>query len=417
MKKIILIISIILNVLSVDAQTVYWPNGQIKTTGNQDNGTFIEYLESGQLEHKYNYKNGIMHGEFINYYKNGQISRKSNYLNGKQAGECIGYFENGKLQYKSNYLNDKLNGEDVEYFENGQLKHKCHFKNGKSNGESIYYYENGQIKYKANYVDDSRNGEYIEYFENGQISRNETYLNLVLTKRIDYWTNGQIRSEAKCKGEDNTETILYYNTGEVEQKSSYVNGKSRGYIGFNKDGTIKNKEGVFAIDKQAGVAEKENLVHPNGAKEITSSVSSNGTQGIAQYREYIKNELYKIGGLTVMFGNSEAEKEFYVMSSYLEAKLNRTLIKQDYDFITSVKNEVIAEQKYINKVDKSIEKVTLVCKWCNKSYLAKNGWVVKDNCDMQSQRYMFGMYGYTNEFCTQQHVAEWLCANKGCKCR
>ena len=180
---------------------------------------------------------------------------------------------------------------------------------------------------------------------------------------------------------------------------------------------LKRKEEQVKRDNEnARIAEQKRQDQVRIAQENSNNVSSNGTQAIAQHKEYIKNELYKVGGLAAMFGDSESDREFNIMVSSLEGKLNRTLNKQDYDYIKTVMNEVVAEQKFINNVDKSIENVTLVCKWCNKSYYAKNGWVVKDKCDMQSQTYMFGMYGYSNEFCSQKHLSEWLCANKGCKC-
>lgn len=185
---------------------------------------------------------------------------------------------------------------------------------------------------------------------------------------------------------------------------------------FQNGSLVKSKETIDSENREAEEKRQEQLSIAEEKKHRESNEISSSNNDISPYREYIKNKLYAIGGLTVMFGSDEAEKEFYVMSSYLEDKLNRTLTKQDYDFITTVKNEVIAEQKYLNKVNKSIENVTLVCKWCNESYFAKNGWVVKDNCDMQSQKYMYGLYGYSNEFCSQQHLSKWLCANKGCKC-
>jgi hypothetical protein len=50
----------------------------------------------------------------------------------------------------------------------------------------------------------------------------------------------------------------------------------------------------------------------------------------------------------------------------------------------------------------------LKCKWCNMNYFPKNGWVIKNDerCEVQSQEYMFGVWGYTDEFCSQKCAVE-----------
>ena len=187
---------------------------------------------------------------------------------------------------------------------------------------------------------------------------------------------------------------------------------------------LKRKEEQVKRDiENARIAEQKRQEELRIASENSNNVSQSNTnslQGtnndISQYREYIKTELYRLFGIKAMFGESEYDKQSNLFGASLEAKLNRKLNPNDWKYIETILKEMTAEQELLNRANKKAESTVLVCIWCNSKYIAKNGWVVDNDCDIDSQEYRFGAYGYTNGFCNQKHASEWLCVNKGCRC-
>jgi hypothetical protein len=116
MKKIILILTLLLNVNLIFAQNheerkyYYHENGQLKTIAKTINGIreIKRYYENGNLESDEKIDgNGEQTGEWKFYYENGQLSMIGSYLDGKQHGKWKFYKETGELKATEYYINDK----------------------------------------------------------------------------------------------------------------------------------------------------------------------------------------------------------------------------------------------------------------------------------------------------------------------
>jgi len=65
------------------------------------------------------FKNGKRNGSWVSYLNNGQLMYKGNYKNGKEDGSFIGYWDNGQLQYKGDYKNGKREGSWLSVLRDG----------------------------------------------------------------------------------------------------------------------------------------------------------------------------------------------------------------------------------------------------------------------------------------------------------
>ncbi len=87
--KSVLFLILVTNVYSQES----YPNGQVKSIGNKQNGEYIEYFEDGTIIEKCSYKNGKKNGLEIEVWDN----------------------KRHDIRYKRNYKDGKLNGIQTEY--------------------------------------------------------------------------------------------------------------------------------------------------------------------------------------------------------------------------------------------------------------------------------------------------------------
>lgn len=160
----------------------------IKKAGIYDdqNGTKTSYDDDGSLEGEYNLKNGLMHGPFKLYYPNGNIKKTGNFINGKAVGEFCEYDEDGEKAYEYYMLNDKKNG-ILKAYENSLLTHTTTYVNDIQNGAHCNYYYNSENnlfgKEYGNFSNDLKNGIWnLAHTENGneRILEFKTYSDGVL---------------------------------------------------------------------------------------------------------------------------------------------------------------------------------------------------------------------------------------------
>ena len=112
----------------------------------QWNGSWVRYLDNGQLWEKGTYRNGKKHGVWIGYCKNGSLRFKGGYLDGNRDGfHTTNYCPTGQLNSESNYKNGKEHGLFVTWWENGQLMLRGNYKNGKKEGVWQDYDEDGTV--------------------------------------------------------------------------------------------------------------------------------------------------------------------------------------------------------------------------------------------------------------------------------
>jgi antitoxin component YwqK of YwqJK toxin-antitoxin module len=93
MKKILILIIVVL------ASALYF-HDELKTIIIPD-GPRISYYDNGQLESKFNYKNGNREGLWVGYWDNGQLTYKGNWKNGKQEGVWVSYNTDGTVDKRN----------------------------------------------------------------------------------------------------------------------------------------------------------------------------------------------------------------------------------------------------------------------------------------------------------------------------
>lgn len=84
------------------------------------------YSESGNIQSKMFFTNGMPNGVCINYYSNGKVKDSSLYKVGYQEGYHYVYDSLGKIVYCDFYLHDHLIG-DRKYYENGLISNYSFF--------------------------------------------------------------------------------------------------------------------------------------------------------------------------------------------------------------------------------------------------------------------------------------------------
>ncbi|HPE84352.1 MAG TPA: hypothetical protein PLV43_11600 [Aequorivita sp.] len=122
----------------------------------------LEYYDSGQIEQKYELRNGSRHGKIESFFLNGNFKMKGHYKYGKEDGLWLHFHPNGDLSDSSLYNMGKI----VFIYSFDTNKHIT-MKNG--NGYRISIDEiSGNIEklYYNNYVPD---GIYQEWYPNGSL--------------------------------------------------------------------------------------------------------------------------------------------------------------------------------------------------------------------------------------------------------
>lgn len=283
-----------------------------------------------------------LNGEFINYYPSGQLKNKQKYVNGQQIGESIHYFENGQIEAKCFFVKGKYHGESVGYHENGTLRYRKNYVNGKLNGEYIFYYDNGQIEYKEIFVNDLRNGERTSYYKDGQVNENGFYKNGKTIKLYSYYSSGKLKRVEECTADESCEATYYYETGELEMKSKSMRNNPLGSVSFNKDGSIKNKWGLYANATEVSIKEETSQAHQQNEK-VGEQILNSGKPQQQPKEEKLVIEPASIGTKwTNGDENTRAAASLFLMSTY-----NGVLTKTGTTTFTfkweNAKEEVVTE--------------------------------------------------------------------------
>lgn len=132
-------------------QKVYTEAGDLVLEGPLESecrtGLWKAYNSSGQriaelLYHKIGNQNEY---QMSSYHTNGGLMEKFFCVSGQRHGECLEYLKSGQLRLKSNYKKDLLHGEVCEYYPSGALKVSGHYKENEQCGLWKVYAENGNL--------------------------------------------------------------------------------------------------------------------------------------------------------------------------------------------------------------------------------------------------------------------------------
>jgi len=139
----------------------------------------------GQLQYRYNYKNGKKDGLQEEWYADSSLARgeeaqlqyQHNYKDDKRDGLQQAWYSSGQRWYQTNCKNDESHGLHKGWHMNGQLQYWGNYKNGKEDGLWEEWYANGQLEYRGYYKDGLRHGLWEAWYVSGQPDFRGNYKN------------------------------------------------------------------------------------------------------------------------------------------------------------------------------------------------------------------------------------------------
>jgi antitoxin component YwqK of YwqJK toxin-antitoxin module len=168
--------------------TEYYDAGELKDHGKYVNGLKIGdwkfYYMNGKIEQTGTYlKNEKPDGEWKWYYENTDLLRRDEvYSEGVENGTFIEYSDTGSIETKGEYMDGLEQG--LWVYQLGDIKMEGSYKDGKRDGIWKYYLDNGNIYFTGVYIDDNPDGKHIIYWDNGKIMEEGYY---VMGKREGEW--------------------------------------------------------------------------------------------------------------------------------------------------------------------------------------------------------------------------------------
>lgn len=133
-------------------------------------------------------------------------------------------------QYIDVDLKDGLLNGKWEYYDKNKLKESLNFKNGYIDGkQEAYFVATGKAKYEGNMKMGKKHGEWIYFSSNGNKREMEVYVDDSMTKRVTYYTSGQVEQERNFKqGKEDGVSKAFTNEGKMKYERTFVNGKQIG---------------------------------------------------------------------------------------------------------------------------------------------------------------------------------------------
>lgn len=159
-----------------DLATQYFPNGQIMSLINYDNGQLNgvskTFNESGALLTEFNYKDNVRNGLCVTYFPNGNIESSFMYDNGVVAGQYQTFTEEGKPIFAGTMDEELFTGTFFQYHENGVLAKSAEYKSNVLDGTLTKYYETGNIAAVVPYSNGRVNG-IVKHFNDAGVAFQE----------------------------------------------------------------------------------------------------------------------------------------------------------------------------------------------------------------------------------------------------
>ncbi|MGQ3131794.1 MAG: toxin-antitoxin system YwqK family antitoxin [Flavobacteriales bacterium] len=223
------------------------PRASLTLNENEEkNGPFKNYYPNGQLKESGNYKNGKRDGDFTGWYENGTKDVETHFTNDVRTGSYVEYEENGDISFRGNYNEKGKQSGLWQYYEKGKLVREGTLLNDKEDGTWKYYYENGSLKQQGSYSAAERNGEWTEYYPDGGKKLLVTYRN---GRRVGlqqkFYTNGQYEESLTLNSNGKPEGLysLYYENGQLQVQATMDSmGRYTGeYTAYYPDGKLKTK--------------------------------------------------------------------------------------------------------------------------------------------------------------------------------
>lgn len=216
---------------------IYEKKGLINNNGEKE-GTWYYYYNLGKDSVLYEYgdfKNGKKDGVWTTFYRNRIISDEIFFKNGIIIS-INSYSENGLKEWE--VLFDSLGNKQIkiDYRENGEVECINNYK--KLNQNKTPYskcFDGGNLIFEGFFDDRDTISPHIKYYYKiGKIKVIHFYSASRLTKRIDYYYNGNIKLITKYLNWDNNEVLMYsyYRNGNIRSQTGYIGKQWHGKILF-----------------------------------------------------------------------------------------------------------------------------------------------------------------------------------------
>lgn len=95
--------------------------------------------------------NKVDDGPFLQYHKSGEIQIVGEYKNGKRVGLWSSWYPSGELQSEITYKEGLEDGDYQVFHESGNQKIKGFYSNGKAVGEWVFFDSEGKENARKNY--------------------------------------------------------------------------------------------------------------------------------------------------------------------------------------------------------------------------------------------------------------------------
>jgi antitoxin component YwqK of YwqJK toxin-antitoxin module len=207
------------------------------------NGNYKTYDREGHQILDGNFLNGKMHGDNTAYYPTGEILHRFKYKEGKKIGTNYQYYRNGKIKTKEIASANGIELTQFNYNENEALLSEKKFKNEKPHGLWITYFDGSKnIKIKETYENGKLNGIRYTYYANGTLAKEETLkFDLLAGPFKTYYENGALESMGIYKSNrKHGMYIRYHASGKVKEQGEFIaDKKHKEWKEFNEQGNLE----------------------------------------------------------------------------------------------------------------------------------------------------------------------------------
>lgn len=214
-----------------------YPNGQIKSEGDEGNGIYTEYFENGKIRLKTDRRSPKLWTYRYEGYENGQVKVVNTIHPDSISYEHREYYESGVLKekgncvvkFETNELGDtirtvaSMDGICTWYSPEGDSTTLLMDQgNYVGTGRVITHHFNGQVERNINYVEGKVVGDFFKYFESGQLEYTSKKMEDDIVEFTRYYKNGNIESLEYYKGKiPFGESFWYYWDGTLNTKTMY----------------------------------------------------------------------------------------------------------------------------------------------------------------------------------------------------
>ncbi len=321
---------------------LYYDSGALEAIGYYDNGkavgTWTWFYETGEKRREYTLKNELVSGTLTSYHKNGQIALERNFLAGELHGIERAFTSNGKEISYIEYEGSKANGKAISYYDIATPQYEYSLVDDRFDGEVKYFYDSGEVQGSFNYLNGEIDGEHKIFYRNGQVAIERNYSNGKLEGSWkSYYKDGTIKETANYKnGKIFGKNEVFDSDGKLTDETLFdENGKKNGvFTEFHDDGkpyyVSEFNKGVFTAFKYLDV---------NGEVLSSGDIKKSGTDFNGYYKDgtQYSNGIYKPDG-------REGEWTFNNEYGFLETKKYYKEGKQDGEDIDYYENGEISSK-------------------------------------------------------------------------